>query len=245
MVLALITNLIPGPQRPKEEKLATGQMPSQYLSMIGHMAKANMEIHHRLTRTILLMYTTKTRPLPAISPICLHQSIRHSRSLRKELSYATRMASGDGVVTLSTEMSRHDEKSVEMVDPSKGNNLAMTMACTTAATRISIALHATAMTKGKAPAAMTMIQLHEEQREAITVAEIHRRMPRVKGVILHHPHQAAPMATAVAVAPSQVTCLSKRSAGQEAIRCAYPPKRDCQVSNNLLPQPEVLWTTDS
>jgi hypothetical protein len=28
MVLALITNLIPDPQRPEEEKLAIGQMPS-------------------------------------------------------------------------------------------------------------------------------------------------------------------------------------------------------------------------
>jgi hypothetical protein len=220
MVLALITNLIPGPQRPKEEKLATGQMPSQYLSMIGHMAKANMEIHHRLTRTILLMDTTKTRPLPAISPICLHQSIRHSRSLRKELSYATRMASGDGVMTLSTEMSRHDEKSVEMVDPSKGNNLAMTMACTTAATRISIALHATAMTKGKAPAAMTMIQLHVEQRKAIAVAEINRRMSRAKGVTLHHPHQEAPMAATVAVAAQPGHTPPEKICRIEALQCA-------------------------
>jgi hypothetical protein len=59
------------------------------------------------------------------------------------------MASGDGVMTLATEMSRHDEKPVGMAGPSKGNNLAMTTACTAAATRISIALHATTMTKGK------------------------------------------------------------------------------------------------
>jgi hypothetical protein len=64
MVLALITNLIPDPQRPEEEKLVTGQMPSQYPPMIGRMAKAIKEIHHRLTRTILLMDTTKTRPRP-------------------------------------------------------------------------------------------------------------------------------------------------------------------------------------
>jgi hypothetical protein len=32
MVLALITNIIPDPQRPKEEKLATGQTPSQISS---------------------------------------------------------------------------------------------------------------------------------------------------------------------------------------------------------------------
>jgi hypothetical protein len=109
------------------------------------------------------------------------------------------MASGDRVVTLAAEMSRHDEKPVEMADPSKGSNLAMTTAHTAAVTRISIALHAVAMTKGKAPAAMTMIQLHEEQREAVAVAEIRRRMLRAKGVTLHHPHQAALMAAAVAV----------------------------------------------
>jgi hypothetical protein len=56
------------------------------------------------------------------------------------------------------------------------------------------------MTKGRAPAAMTMIQLHEEQTEAVAVAEIHRRTSRAKCVTLHHPHQAAPMAAAVAVA---------------------------------------------
>jgi hypothetical protein len=39
--------------------------------------------------------------------------------------------------------------------------------------------------------------------------------------------------------------LPERSAGQEAIRRAYPLKRDFQVSNSLLPRPEVLWTTDS
>jgi hypothetical protein len=33
------------------------------------------------------------------------------------------MASGDGAVMLAAEMSRHDEKAVEMVDPSKGSNL--------------------------------------------------------------------------------------------------------------------------
>jgi hypothetical protein len=87
-----------------------------------------------------------------------------------------------------------------MEGSSIGNHLAMTTVRTVAAIRISIALHAAAMTKRKAPAAMMMTQLHKEQREAITVAEIHRRMPRVKGVILHHPHQAAPMAVAVAVA---------------------------------------------
>jgi hypothetical protein len=108
------------------------------------------------------------------------------------------MASGEGVVTLAGDMSRHDEKPVEMAGPSIGNHLAMTTVRTTVATRISIALHTAAMTKGKAPAAMTMIQLHEEQREAIAVAEIYHRTSRAKGVTLHHPHQAAPMAAAVA-----------------------------------------------
>jgi hypothetical protein len=100
----------------------------------------------------------------------------------------------------AVEMSRHDVKPVKMVDPGRRNNLAMMMARTAAATKISIALHAAAMTKGKAPAAMTTIQLHEEQREAIAVAEIHRRTLRAKGVNLHHPHQVAPMAAAVVVA---------------------------------------------
>jgi hypothetical protein len=69
----------------------------------------------------------------------------------------TTTASGDGAVTLAVETSRHNEKPVEMADPSKGNNLAMTTAYTVAATRISIALPAATMTKGKAHAAMTMI----------------------------------------------------------------------------------------
>jgi hypothetical protein len=110
------------------------------------------------------------------------------------------MASREGVVTLAGETSCHDEKLVEMAGPSIGNNLAMTTMHTTTETRISIALHAVAMTKGKAPAAMTMIQLHEEQREAIVVAEIRHRTSRVKGVPLHHPHKAALMAAVVVVA---------------------------------------------
>jgi hypothetical protein len=110
------------------------------------------------------------------------------------------MASREGVVTLAGETSRHDKKPVEMAGPSIGNHLAMTTARTAAATKISIALRATAMTKGKAPAAMTMTHIHEEQREAAAVVEIHRRTLRVIGVTLHHPHQAAPMVAVVAVA---------------------------------------------
>jgi hypothetical protein len=72
------------------------------------------------------------------------------------------MASEEGVVTLVGETSHNDEKPVEMAGPSIGNHLAMTMVRTAAATRISIALHAAVMKKGKAPATMTMIQLHEE-----------------------------------------------------------------------------------
>jgi hypothetical protein len=164
------------------------------------MEKASKGIHHHLTRTILPMDTIKTKLFPAISPICRHQNIRRSRSHWEELSYVTTTASGEGVVTQAAETSRQDEKPVEMADPGRRNNIAMTMARTAAATKISIALHTAAMTKGKAPAAMTTIQLHEEQREAIAVAEIHRRTSRAKGVTLHHPHQAAPMAAAVAVA---------------------------------------------
>jgi hypothetical protein len=155
------------------------------------------------------------------------------------------MASKEGVVTLAGETSRHDVKLVGMADPGIGNHLAMTTPRIATTTRISIALHATAMTKGRAPADMTMTQLHEEQMEAIVVAEIHRKMSRVKGMTLHHPHQAAPMAAVAVAAQPGHAPLRKRSAGQEAIRHTNPPKRDCQVSNSLLPRPKVLWTTDS
>jgi hypothetical protein len=110
------------------------------------------------------------------------------------------MASEEGPVTPARETTRHNVKTAGMADPGIGKHLAMTTVCIATSTRISIALHAAAMTKGRAPTAMMMIQLHEEQKEAVAVAEIHRRTPRVKGVILHHPHQAAPMAAAVAVA---------------------------------------------
>jgi hypothetical protein len=196
MVHALITNLTPDPQKSEEEKLAIGPMPSQYPPMTNHMARAIKEIHHHLTRTTLLT-DTKTRPNLAIRPTCRH---RHSKSHREELSYAIMMASEEGVVTLAGETTHHDVRPVEMADPGIGKHLTMTTARIATATRISIALHAAAMTKGRAPAAMTMIQLHEEQKEAVAVAEIHCRTPRVKGVILHHPHQAAPMAAVVAVA---------------------------------------------
>jgi hypothetical protein len=98
------------------------------------------------------------------------------------------MAGEDEAVTLDAEMIHHDGKLVEMVDPSKGNDLAMMTARTAAATRISIALPAPTMTKGKAPAAMTTIHLHGEQREAVVAAKINRRMVRVKDVTLCHPH---------------------------------------------------------
>jgi hypothetical protein len=114
------------------------------------------------------------------------------------------MASEGEAVTLDAETIRHDGKPAETVDPSKGNDLAMTTVRTVAVTRISIAPLATTMTKGKAPAAMTMIHIHEEQREAIVATEISRRTARVKDdMTLRHPHQAAPMAAAVAVADQQ------------------------------------------
>jgi hypothetical protein len=114
------------------------------------------------------------------------------------------MASEGEAVTLDAEMIHHDRKPAEMADPSEGNDLSMMTARTMAATKISIALLATTMTKGKAPTTMTMIHHHEEQREAVVAVEINHRTARVKDdVILHHPHQAAPMATAVAVADQQ------------------------------------------
>jgi hypothetical protein len=114
------------------------------------------------------------------------------------------MASEDEAVTLDAETIRHDGKPAETTDPSKGNDLAMMTARTAAATRISIALPATTMTKGKAPAVMTMIHLRREQREAVVAAEISRRTARVKDdAILRHPHQAVPMAAAVAVVAQQ------------------------------------------
>jgi hypothetical protein len=80
----------------------------------------------------------------------------------------------------------------------------MTTARTVAVTRTSIAPLATTMTKSKAPAAMTMIHLHKEQREAVVAIEISRRTARVKDdVTLRHPHLAAPMVAAVAVADQQ------------------------------------------
>jgi hypothetical protein len=203
MVHTLITNLIPDPQKSEEEKLATRQMPSQYPPMASHTARACREIHHHLTRITLPMDSSKTMLLPAIRPTCRHQSIIHSKSQREESSYVIMMASADEAVMLDAETIRHDGKLVETADPSKGNDLAMTTARTAAATRISIALPAAAMTKGKAPTTMTTIHLHGEQREAVVVAEINRRMARVKDVTLRHLHQAAPMAAAVAAAAQQ------------------------------------------
>jgi hypothetical protein len=201
MVCALIMNLIQDPQKSEEEKLATRQMPSQYPLMTNQMAKACRETHHHLTRTTLPMDTSKTMLLPAIRPTCRHQSIRRLKSQKEESSYMTMMASEGKVMTLDAETIRHDGKPAETVDPSEGNDLAMMTACIVAATKISIAPLTTTMTKGKAPAAMMTIHLHEEQREAVVAAEINRRTARVKGdAILRHPHQAAPMAAVVAVA---------------------------------------------
>jgi 3-dehydroquinate dehydratase len=186
--------------------------------MTGHTAKAIREIPHHLTRiTLLMVDTIKTKLLPAIRPICHHQSIRHSRSLREELSYMATKANGDEVMTLATETSLHDGKLVEMVDPSKGNKLDM-MTHTAATTRISIALPTATMTKGKAPTAVIItrkIQLHIEQREAIAVAETHRRTSKARGVTPHHPHQEAPMAVAVAAQPGRAA--PKISVGSQTL----------------------------
>jgi hypothetical protein len=85
MVLDLITNLIPGPQRSAGERLVTGPMLFQYPPMTGRMVKGHKEIHHLLTRTTLrIADIIRTKLLPAIRPICHHQSIRRSKSLREE-----------------------------------------------------------------------------------------------------------------------------------------------------------------
>jgi hypothetical protein len=77
--------------------------------MTSHMAKDRREIHHLLTRTTLrLIDAISMKLLPAIRPIFHHKSIRHSRSLRKELSYMVRKANGDEAMTLAAETSRHD-----------------------------------------------------------------------------------------------------------------------------------------
>jgi hypothetical protein len=123
--------------------------------MIGHTAKARRENPHHLARITLRMADTiRTKLLPAIRPICHHQSIRHSISLKEELSYVETKARGDEAVTLAAEMSRHDGKLAVMVDPGKGNKLDMMMACNTVAKKTKIVHHAAAMTKGKAPATM-------------------------------------------------------------------------------------------
>jgi hypothetical protein len=114
------------------------------------------------------------------------------------------MASEGEAMTLDAETIRHDGKPAETADPSEGTDLAMTTARTVAATKKSIAPLAATMTKGKAPAAMTTIHLHKEQKEAIVAAKISRRTARVKDdVTLRHPHQGAPMAAAVVVADQQ------------------------------------------
>jgi hypothetical protein len=114
------------------------------------------------------------------------------------------MASEGEAVTLDGETIRHDGKPAETMDPREGTDLAMTTARTVAATKTSITPLATTMTKGKAPAAMTTIHLHEEQKEAVVATKISRRTARVKDdVTLCHPHQGAPMAAAVVVADQQ------------------------------------------
>jgi hypothetical protein len=121
------------------------------------------------------------------------------------------MASEDEAVTLDTETIRHDGKQVGTADPSKGSDIAMTTVRTTAAIRIIIALPATTMTKGKAPAAMTTIHLHGEQREAVVATEINRRTARVKDVTLRHLHQAAPMVAVVAQQDHETPAMIRRT----------------------------------
>jgi hypothetical protein len=113
------------------------------------------------------------------------------------------MANEDEAVTLDAETIRHDGKTAGMADPREGTDLAMTTARIVTVTRISIAPLAATMTKGKAPAAMTMIHPHEERTEVVA-AENSRRTARVSAdATLRHPHQGAPMAAAVVVADQQ------------------------------------------
>jgi hypothetical protein len=203
MVRALTTNLILDPQKSEEEKLATGRTPSQYPPMTNHMAKARKETHHHPTKITLLMDTKTMLPL-AIRPTCRHQSIRRLKSQREESSYATMMASEGKAVTLDAETIRHDRKPAETADPREGIDLAMTMVRIMVATKTSIAPLVVTMTKGRAPAAMTTIHLHEEQKEAVVAAKISHRMARVNDdVTLRHPHQGAPMEAAVVAVDQQ------------------------------------------
>jgi hypothetical protein len=204
MVRVLTMNLIPDPQKSEEEKLTTGRTPSQYPPMTNHMAKACSGIHRHLIKITLLTDTTKTMLLLAIRPTCRHQSIRRLKSQREESSYATMMANEGEAVTLDEETIHHDGKPAETADPREGTNLAMTTDRTVAATKTSIAPLATTMTKGKAPAAMTTIHLHEEQKEAVVAAKTSRRTARVKDdVTIRHPHQGAPMAAVVVAVDQQ------------------------------------------
>jgi predicted extracellular nuclease len=99
------------------------------------------------------------------------------------------MASENEAVTPDAETIRHAGKTAKMVDPREGTDLAMMTAHTVVATKTSIAQLTTTMTKGKAPAAMTTIHLHEEQKEAVVAAKISRRMARANGdMTLRHPH---------------------------------------------------------
>jgi hypothetical protein len=204
MVDVLTTNLIPDPQKSKEEKLAIGDTPSQYPPMTNQMAKAHREIHRHPARITLLTDTNKSLLLLAIRPTCRHQSIRRSKSPREESSYVTMMANEDEAVTLDAEMIRHDGKTAEMADPREGTGLAMMMMRIVAAIKISIVPLAITMTKGKAPATMTTIHLHEERKEVVVAAKSSRRTARVSAdVTLRHPHRGTPMAAAVEVADQQ------------------------------------------
>jgi hypothetical protein len=114
------------------------------------------------------------------------------------------MASKGEAVTLDAETIRHDGKTAGMADPREGTDLAMTTARTVTVTKTSIAPLAVTVRKGKAPAAMTMIHLHEERKEVVVAAKSSRRTARVSDdVTLRHPHQGAPMAAAMVAADQQ------------------------------------------
>jgi hypothetical protein len=133
------------------------------------------------------------------------------------------MASEDEAVTLDAKTIRHDEKPAETADPREGTDLAMMTART-----------------------MTTIHLHEERKEAVVAAKISRRTARVNdNATFAIPTREPPWWRRWWQRTGKVTQLSQGSAGTEALRRPYPSKRDCQVSNSLLPRPKVLRTTDS
>jgi hypothetical protein len=187
------------------------------------MAKDHRGTHHLLTRTTpRLEGTIQKKVLPAIRPICHHQSIRHSKSLREELSYKMAKEGEDEAMTLAVEMSRHDMKLSEMANLGKGNKKVMTMTRVAAAKNVRITHPAATITKGKAPTAMTRTQVHLN-KEAAVAAEMSRRMLKVKRSVTYphpHHHQEAPMAAVVVAADRHAPEAPNTTCHKKVMTCA-------------------------